>query len=296
VVLLSLCAVVWVSCGMALKFTPIVLMHGITADSSVLGHVVDALKQYLPGVYILNVEIGDGWYDSLFWSMNYQLAQFCKTVKSDPNLAGGFNIMGFSQGGVIARGYLERCNDPPVKNFVSWSSPQMGVYGVPNVGHIKYLNWTLDALADCCVYDRWVQDIMSWAGYWRDPFALDDYLQNCLYLPDLNNERPTKNQTYKKNVLNLENFIMGLSTVDMTLIPRESSWFGTYVDNSDTKVIKLEDLPMYKEDWIGLRKLQETGRLKRFTTNCHHGDYFTSCFDKYFVQYVVPFLKNSTIP
>jgi hypothetical protein len=37
------------------------------------------------------------------------------------------------QGAILMRGYLERCNQPKVKNFISWVSPQMGVYGVPNV-------------------------------------------------------------------------------------------------------------------------------------------------------------------
>jgi hypothetical protein len=38
------------------------------------------------------------------------------------------------------RGYLERCNQPKIKNFISWVSPQMGVYGVPNVrGVLPYI-------------------------------------------------------------------------------------------------------------------------------------------------------------
>lgn len=88
------------------------------------------------------------------------------------------------------RGYLERCNVPPVKNFVAWVSPQMGVYGVPKVvfhllaarkqslthipvttalqvGGEKYLNVTLDDIADCCIYDDWAQELLAFAGYWR---------------------------------------------------------------------------------------------------------------------------------
>jgi len=38
------------------------------------------------------------------------------------------------------RGYLERCNKPPVKNFVAWLSPQMGVYGVPLVQRLPPVN------------------------------------------------------------------------------------------------------------------------------------------------------------
>ncbi len=37
------------------------------------------------------------------------------------------------KGGVLIRAYVERCNNPPVKNLVSYLGPQMGVYGVPRV-------------------------------------------------------------------------------------------------------------------------------------------------------------------
>jgi hypothetical protein len=58
----------------------------------------------------------------------------CKALAADPNLAGGINVLGTSQGGILMRGYLERCNNPPVKNFISWVAPMMGVYGCPVVG------------------------------------------------------------------------------------------------------------------------------------------------------------------
>jgi palmitoyl-protein thioesterase len=57
----------------------------------------------------------------------------CKALAADPKLAGGINVLGTSQGGILLRGYLERCNNPPVKNFISWVAPMMGVYGVPLV-------------------------------------------------------------------------------------------------------------------------------------------------------------------
>ena len=119
-------------------FLPVVLMHGtastpwflrvltsqsfqgITASTATVSHVVDMLKLHLPGVYVKNVEIGDGPVDSVFWSMDkqvglypalqfdisptlsdiwyLQLDQFCSQLAADPKLAGGINLMGFSQG------------------------------------------------------------------------------------------------------------------------------------------------------------------------------------------------------
>jgi len=270
--------------------TPVVLMHGITADNGTMSHVVSLLQQHIPGIYVKAPNLG-GWWDSIFTGMDEMVDKFCSELKADPNLQGGINLIGFSQGGPVTRGYLERCNNPPVKNYVGWVSPQGGVYGVPKVGHIKYLNWTLDDLADCCVYDDWVQDLISWAGYWRDPYELSNYEQNCKFLPDIDNARSAKNPTYKTNVLSLKNFIMSYSLVDETLIPPQTGWFGVYAPNQEYNVVPLEERRIWTEDWIGLKTLNATGRLHRFTTECSHGDYSSSCFDKYFMENVFPYLN-----
>eukprot|EP01088_Endostelium_zonatum_P020424 TRINITY_DN7513_c0_g1_i2.p1 TRINITY_DN7513_c0_g1~~TRINITY_DN7513_c0_g1_i2.p1 ORF type:complete len:244 (-),score=42.35 TRINITY_DN7513_c0_g1_i2:101-832(-) len=228
VVVLVVLGVVWVG---AQKYTPVVLMHGITADNGTMTHAVELLRKHFPGIYVVAPNLG-GWYDSVMRNMDHQVETLCHELKSDPHLRGGINLIGFSQGGPITRGYLERCNDPPVKNYIGWVSPQGGVFGCPQAGHIRYLNWTLDEIADCCVYDSWVQNMVSFAGYWRDPYAEATYEKQCLYLPDIDNSRPHKNSTYKKNVLSLKNFVMSYSTIDDTLIPRETGWFGVYAPNS----------------------------------------------------------------
>jgi len=86
-------------------------------------NVTQWISQDFPGIYIHNVEIGDGSKDSIFWSMEKQVDSFIQTIQADPQLANGFNAIGYSQGGLIVRGYIERCNQPPVHNFITWSSP-----------------------------------------------------------------------------------------------------------------------------------------------------------------------------
>lgn len=57
---------------------------------------------------------------------------FAAQLKNDTNLANGFNLVCHSQvilsyvythlkGGLICRAFLERYNDPPVHNFISWA-------------------------------------------------------------------------------------------------------------------------------------------------------------------------------
>ena len=42
-------------------------------------------------------------------------------------------------------------------------------------------------------------------------------------------------------------------------MPKESEWFGFWNEKRD--VILLKDQQGYKEDWIGLKELYESGRL-----------------------------------
>jgi len=281
------------------SWTPVVLMHGSASSTATVQHTRNLLMQAMPGVYVKAIEIGNGILDSLFWPMDDQLAEFCAKMKADPKLAGGVNVLGFSQGGVLIRAYVERCNNPPVKNLVSYLGPQMGVYGVPRICWVPYINTTLDTLVGTFIYSEWAQHLFSFAGYWRDPYQLQTYHKRCEFLPDINNEGPEKNPSYKKNMLSLTNFAMVYSEVDQTVNPRQSSVFGSYAPDDDTKVLALEDLDLYKEDWIGLRELDETGRLHRFGVPCYHGDYYSACYGVALNKYVLPFLMdtwNGTVP
>lgn len=103
------------------------------------------------------------------------------------------------------------------------------------------------------------------------------YLENSRFLADINNEVPdgdedvhstgTRNATYKTNFGSLDNLVMALFDQDQTVIPKESSWFGSYSiptdddANEEPSIISMKRQLLYKEDWIGLRKLDEAGKV-----------------------------------
>lgn len=60
-------------------------------------------------------------------------------LKADPALANGFNAVGFSQGGQFLRAYVERYNDPPVHNLVTFGGQHMGRGGGDFTGGDKVL-------------------------------------------------------------------------------------------------------------------------------------------------------------
>lgn len=57
---------------------------------------------------------------------------------------------------------------------------------------------------------------------------------------------------------------------DTIVQPRESSWFEFYEPGQSTKILKLKDSPLYKEDWLGLKQLDEQNKLKLLGTEGDH--------------------------
>jgi hypothetical protein len=71
------------------------------------------IQAALPGTYVYSVEIGGSMnFDELegfIGNANDQIDFVCQTIAADPNLAQGFNAIGFSQGSQLLRGLQERC-------------------------------------------------------------------------------------------------------------------------------------------------------------------------------------------
>ena len=90
---------------------------------------------------------------------------------------------------------------------------------------------------------------------------MESYLENSNFLADINNERAVKNKTYVENMKKLERFVMYVFKDDVTVVPKQSAWFGEFNKTSEEETL-LKDRAMYKEDWLGLRFLDETDRLE----------------------------------
>ncbi|EGC33438.1 hypothetical protein DICPUDRAFT_154535 [Dictyostelium purpureum] len=269
-------------------YRPVVLMHGVTTGSSAMNNLEKWIQEALPGIYVKNVEIGNGKLDSIFMDMNQQVEEFKNVVQSDPNLANGFNVIGFSQGTLISRAFIERFNEPKVNNYIGWNGPQAGQFGTPFVN----IQW-VDKLLTTLTYSDHVQDNIAPAEYWKNPFKIPEYLEKSIFLADINNEGEAKNQTYKDNISSLSNMILSYSINDKTIVPKESGWFGFYADGNTDNIVPLQQQDQYTQDWLGLRTLDESGRLHFFTTDCTHKDHPIEDYCKiYFTNYTLPWLQN----
>ena len=70
----------------------------------------------------------------MFNNMETVAETACKHLQANPDFktAKEFNILGLSQGGLIGRYIIERCEMPGVvRNFVSLGTPHMGIASVP---------------------------------------------------------------------------------------------------------------------------------------------------------------------
>jgi palmitoyl-protein thioesterase len=232
---------------------PVVLMHGILSSADDLNEIGVWFEENT-GNKVYSIEIGNGQIDSIRKPMMWQLDELNSQLKT-LDIRDGFHFIGLSQGGLLARGYTERYNDPPVSSLVTFGTPHSGVYyyDIPTV------------------YEKYSQDHYSFAGYWKDPYRYEDYVKNASYLPFINNERVDISTGH---VISLDNFVMVWSKVDGVIVPKESCKFEFYNDNS-LDIIPLKESDQYKENLIGLKTLDETGRLHIIESDCIHVEYKT---------------------
>lgn len=140
------------------------------------------------------------------------------------------------------------------------------------------------------------------AQYYRDPDQLDNYLKYNTFLPYINNELPDAlNRTYARNLATLSHLVLVLFSKDVTVVPKESAWFGSFAtpdpDDDDAHsqdektIVPMRLQPLYQHDWIGLRTLDETGRVVLETCEGPHMHISDECWRPLVERYVGGFVS-----
>ena len=237
---------------------PVVVLHGLESSSREMVPLCDWLETTFDTV-VFNMEIGNGERTSMYTSIESQLNILCISIYEIDALKSGFDFIGMSQGGLLARGYVERCNSFPVRNLITLVAPHGGVFW-PNTKN------------NGLMYNDFFQNHISIASYWRNPTVLDIYL-TCSFLALLNNEYWCEKESplHRRNISNLSNFVMIWSPADKVLDPPESGKFSFF--DEDFEVIPLEETELYKKDALGLKHLNFLDGLHTYETNCSHVDH-----------------------
>lgn len=261
--------------------TPVIQMHGMgdfANDPFGMVPLAEAISDYLGGVYVLNVQIGDNSLEDILngflMNLDDQVDYFAKVVKDDPNLVKGFNAIGYSQGNLVVRGYIERYNNPPVFNFISMHGPLAGVGSFPGCSVDKNFCRLFSEFLGALAYYPGVQNHLAQANYFRDPMKIDQYLEGGIFLNDINNE-VSPNPSYNENWASLNSVCLIKALGDTVVIPNESEWYGYFQDGSFDEVLGFNETSWYNKDLFGLKTLDQNGKVFFNTTTGDHLDFET---------------------
>jgi palmitoyl-protein thioesterase len=112
----------------------------------------------------------------------------CQQIRANPLFQGEFNVIGLSQGGLLARYIAESCEMPgKVRNMVTLGGPHMGVDAVPHCTSGALCN-VVNFVVKKIIYFGTVQNWVAPAGYFRDINDYSEYKAKSVFLPELNNE------------------------------------------------------------------------------------------------------------
>jgi len=214
---------------------------------------------------------------------------------------------------------------PALLRLVSLGGQHRGVSQVPRCGGAgddSAYCARARALVSRGAYLPWVRDHVVQAQYFRDPRRVGEYLARGVFLPRVNNEVPgARDPRAAAAVGAMEALVLVMFEGDEMVVPRESSWFGEEQASApaegrgwggaaparaparaprdaaaraapraqeDGSVLDLRDTALYREDWIGLRALDEAGRLHLLSCPGGHLQ-----FDReWFAGAVLPFLAT----
>ncbi|XP_046650203.1 palmitoyl-protein thioesterase 1-like [Daphnia pulicaria] len=257
-----------INCQMVLSILPIVIWHGlgdVCCNPLSIGGLQKFIQQQIPEVYVISLKIGktirEDFENAYIKNANDQVEFVCDLIKNDPKLALGYHGLGVSQGGQFLRAVAQRCPEPPMVNLVTLGSQHQGVYGLPRClgDDVKFCDY-VRSLLNHGAYKKWIQKFVTPAEYWHDPLDEKAYKKASVFLADINNERSI-NDTYKNNLKQLKNFVMVKFTKDTVVQPIETEWFGFYKENDLNSTYTLRDSQLYLEDRLGLRAMDDEGKL-----------------------------------
>lgn len=233
------------------------------------------------------IEVGNGSLTSFFMNFEHQAELACENLIANGNFDGEFNVVGLSQGGLLARYIVESCPMKGyVRNFLSIGGPQMGVSDLPGCfsGELcRLINLTVRNMA----YYKTFQDHIGPAGYFRDPHHMKEYLADSVFLPYLNNEDGTVDQaaSNKARFTALNGAMLVMFTEDSVVYPKESEWFQEL--NELMNVEPLEKSAFYQSDLIGLKQLNEAGKVQFVSIVGDHLEFTDSDITNTFVPFLL---------
>ncbi|TNV76507.1 hypothetical protein FGO68_gene5727 [Halteria grandinella] len=262
----------------SLAGVPTAIFHGF-GDSCIFPGMWEFTDQIanVTNAYATCVEIGWGTTTSIFENFETQAEEACRKVQADPNFQGEFNVVGLSQGGLLARHIVERCTTQgQPRNLITIGAPNFGVSASPHCFSGMFCDM-INYVIDNMVYFSYLQDNIGPAGYFRDPADISTYLEYSVFLPYLNNERAENfTQSINNRFTGLNGAMFIMFSNDTMIYPKETAWFYQLEADYET-ITPVTETEFYKQDLIGLKTLNEAGKVQFVEWT---GDHLQFSFDK----------------
>ncbi|XP_015433613.1 PREDICTED: lysosomal thioesterase PPT2 homolog [Dufourea novaeangliae] len=265
-------------------YRAVAVIHGVLTGSDSMEIITNRIQEMHPGTQTYNTPRYAGW-NSLepMWRQVEEIGM--DIISIGAAFPEGIHLVGYSQGGLLARAILQRFPDHNVRNFISLSSPQAGQYGT------RFLHLFFPNLVCETAYELFYSKIgqhTSVGNYWNDPHHQELYYKYSKFLPLVNNERnATKAMSFTQGITKLKRMILVGGPDDGVITPWQSSHFG-YYDSNET-VVHMRDRSIYKDDLIGLKALDESHRLTLITVpNVPHFEWHknVSIVDDFLLPYL----------
>ena len=263
---------------------PVAIIHGFydSCENAYFPSLVKFIKYNL-GDYAACLRTGEG-ADSLSLSFQEQAEKACEEIKNNDNFKGDFSILSISQGGLIARYIVQKCEmKGTVKKIVSFGGPMMGTSKVPFCleGIICYI---INTLVDYFVYGKTIQNGIGPAGYYRTAAHIDNYKNSRNFLVQLNNEGNIIDEKSKIQFSQLESLMLIGFKNDKMISPKETAEFWEY--DKDFNLVPMNKTEVYKKDLFGLQTLD-----KKKAIHVHYlkGEHTEFDFDDV-LRYAIPYL------
>ena len=263
------------------------LIHGIASKANELIE----LETYLIniGLNAISLELRNDPKTSYKLDLDKQCKLYYEKILNIVNTK-KINLIGISQGGLIARCIVEKYNNNNIliSNLITIASPNMGIYYSNINNYLDFnlifnrnfnLNFSIESVNKENTFAITIQE------YWKDPFNYDKYLTQHKFITLLNNEEYHINYNkYKNNIKALDTFTTIWSNLDTVIIPKESSKFSFY---NITTVINLKKLELYNlkntnwyiNDNLGLKYLELNNKYETVMIPCIHNEFkLYKCF------------------
>ena len=238
---------------------PIAVFHGL-GDCCCFPGMIEFTK-YLgkeAGSFAKCVEVGDGPASSWLMGFQKQVNSACANMNKYPEFANGVNLVGLSQGGLIARALAEMCNIT-VHNVITLGGPHMGVMSIPECETGFYCDIFNDVI-ELGVYDTFVQENAGPPGYFKDPLTYNEYLEKSNFLAAANNEKSI-NAQYANGFKAINQLVLIEFTEDTVVDPKSSEQFGYFKTGSKKDLLLYNQTDDYLNDVLGFKTLDQENRI-----------------------------------